>query len=87
MAPDPERQTKINVAVLANTVTDPYESFYNSMLSTLLFNGPNSPMHQSLIDSNIGQSYSPSTGYEAVGRYVPPKSIQPKKIQNLKFFS
>jgi len=39
-----------------------------SFLGMLLTGGPNSPMYQALIDSNIGSSYSPYTGYDASNR-------------------
>lgn len=39
-----------------------------SFLGMLLTGGPNSPMYQALIDSNIGNSYSPYTGYDASNR-------------------
>jgi hypothetical protein len=68
MAPDPDKQSKVALAYLTNKITDAYESFVMSFLGMLLTGGPNSPMYQALIDSNIGSSYSPYTGYDASNR-------------------
>lgn len=68
VAPEPDKQTKMSVAVLTSPVTDTLESFYLSMLSSLLLHGPNAPMYKALIDSNIGQSYAPATGHETHGK-------------------
>lgn len=35
------------------------------IVSSLLLHGPNSPLYQALIASNIGLDYSPGTGYES----------------------
>lgn len=45
------------------SVCDTYESSVLSLLSSLLVSGENSPFYQSLIESNIGSGYAPTTGY------------------------
>ncbi len=49
---------------------DPFETMAMNILSRLLLNGPNAPMHKSLIDTNIGLDYAPSTGYDSSARYT-----------------
>lgn len=61
---DPERDSKYTLSVLANNISNLFETASLSFLSSLLLSGPNSPLYQNLIDTNIGQSYSPCTGYE-----------------------
>ncbi|XP_019848663.1 PREDICTED: presequence protease, mitochondrial-like isoform X1 [Amphimedon queenslandica] len=63
MAPDPNKQTTVGVAYLLGPITDSYEGLLLSILTKLLIDGAASPFYQSLIDSNIGSDYSPSTGY------------------------
>ena len=41
---------------------DAFEGFTNSILSSLLVDGPTSPLYQALIEPNIGSDYSPATG-------------------------
>ncbi|KAL6068398.1 putative Zn-dependent peptidase, insulinase-like [Balamuthia mandrillaris] len=65
---DPERQNKFAIAWLANNTTDTFETLCMSLLSKLLLDGPNAPMHKALIESNIGLDYAPSTGYNPGAR-------------------
>jgi Zn-dependent M16 (insulinase) family peptidase len=65
---DEEQQVRVSVSFLVNNITDPFETLSLSVLSSLLLQGPNSPMHQALIESNIGMDYAPSTGYEPHSR-------------------
>lgn len=60
---DPAKQVKVSVNWLVDGSNDVYERFTMTFLAKLLCSGPNSPMHQALIASNIGSSYSPNTGY------------------------
>lgn len=60
---DPDKQVKVSVSWLVNRSTNLYERFSMYILSYLLTNGPNSPMYQALISSNIGSSYAPGTGF------------------------
>lgn len=63
MAGDPNRQVRMCVAVLTNKINDSFETFCMSLLSSLLLEGPTSPMYAALIESNIGSDYAPATGY------------------------
>ncbi|XP_072033741.1 presequence protease, mitochondrial-like isoform X2 [Amphiura filiformis] len=63
MAADPEKQTTISVNYLLGTITDQYESFLMSFISSLLVHGPPAPFYKSLITANIGSDYSAYTGY------------------------
>ena len=51
---------------------DAFQDLTNSIISSLLVDGPTSPFYQALIETNIGSDYSPATGwvYEiiAIGR-------------------
>lgn len=42
---------------------DPAELFVLNILCSLLIKGPNAPFYKSLLTSNIGSGYAPSTGY------------------------
>ncbi len=39
-----------------------------SLLGELLVDGPNAPMYQELIQSNLGMEYAPGTGYHGHNR-------------------
>jgi Zn-dependent M16 (insulinase) family peptidase len=41
---------------------DAFEGLTNSIISSLLVDGPTSPFYQALIEPNIGSDYSPATG-------------------------
>lgn len=40
---------------------DAFEGLTNSIISSLLVDGPTSPFYQALIEPNIGSDYSPAT--------------------------
>lgn len=44
------------------SVLDQLETLTLSVLCTLLYSGPASPLYQALIDANIGSDFSPATG-------------------------
>lgn len=64
MVTDPEKDSKFTISVLTNPISDTFETSSLVFLSSLLLGGPNSPLYQNLIDTNIGQAYSPGTGYD-----------------------
>uniref|UniRef100_A0A6B2KXD1 Presequence protease, mitochondrial n=1 Tax=Arcella intermedia TaxID=1963864 RepID=A0A6B2KXD1_9EUKA len=64
MGGDTEKQTKVAMAFLLNLNKDIFTTTAMSLLSSLLISGPNSPMYKSLIESNIGSAYAPSSGYD-----------------------
>lgn len=62
---DPRRQVKLLVSFLCNPLADLQTKFNMKVLASLLLDGPASPFHQSLIDSNIGSEYAAGTGYDS----------------------
>ncbi|KAJ1099878.1 hypothetical protein NDU88_004972 [Pleurodeles waltl] len=62
-ASDPEKQTTVSVGFLLTELTDTFEAFTLSLLSTLMVSGPNSPFYKSLIEANLGTDFSPDVGY------------------------
>lgn len=60
---NPDKQTTVAIAYLTNRITNSSESLTLYVLSELIIGGPNSPFYKSLLDPNIGSSYSPATGY------------------------
>ncbi|CAG0922806.1 unnamed protein product, partial [Notodromas monacha] len=50
-------------------VTDSFDNFCLKILAQLLTGGPNSPFHQSLIESGLGSSYTRSIGYVMCGMH------------------
>lgn len=51
--------------LLTPNYSDPVTTSALAMLSTLLMEGQTSPFYQSLIESQLGNSYAPSSGYES----------------------
>lgn len=68
LAPDPNKQTTTSVSYLLGGDVDAFEGFTNSILSSLLVDGPTSPLYQTLIEPNIGSDYSPATGFQSSTR-------------------
>ncbi|XP_008050953.2 presequence protease, mitochondrial [Carlito syrichta] len=67
-AADPSRQTMVSVAFLLPDITDTFEAFTLSLLSSLLITGPNSPFYKALIESGLGTDFSPDVGYNGYTR-------------------
>ena len=62
---DPNQQTKLGISFLCNQLSqDPYESFVMQILSTLLFDGPNSPFYKKIIEAGVAPNFCPGTGYD-----------------------
>ncbi|NP_001039262.1 presequence protease, mitochondrial precursor [Xenopus tropicalis] len=62
-ASDPEKQTTVSVNFLLSEITDTFEAFTLSLLSSLMVDGPNSPFYKALIEANLGTDFSPDTGF------------------------
>ncbi|XP_051872579.1 presequence protease, mitochondrial [Pristis pectinata] len=68
MAPDPAKQTTYSVSYLLGDITDTFETFILSLVSSLLVSGPNSPFYKALIDARIGTDFAPVVGYDGSTR-------------------
>ncbi|XP_042202889.1 presequence protease, mitochondrial isoform X4 [Callorhinchus milii] len=68
MAPDPTKQTMFSVSFLLGDITDSFEGFTLSLLSSLLVSGPNSPFYKALIEFQIGTDFAPVVGYDGSTR-------------------
>ncbi|KAM7400088.1 hypothetical protein PAMA_004675 [Pampus argenteus] len=64
LAPDPARQNTLCVSYLLGDITDTFEGFTLSLLSSLMISGPNSPFYKALIEPNIGSDFSSVVGYD-----------------------
>ena len=58
------KQVKYIKTFICNDSTDSQQVFEMRILSHLLLEGPSSPLHQALLESNIGTEYAPGTGYD-----------------------
>ncbi|XP_055152343.2 presequence protease, mitochondrial isoform X6 [Symphalangus syndactylus] len=67
-ATDPSKQTTVSISVLLPDITDTFEAFTLSLLSSLLTSGPNSPFYKALIESGLGTDFSPDVGYNGYTR-------------------
>ena len=71
---NPLKQTKVASTWLLSGLSQlpadqfPQVSFAMSILSSLLLDGPMSPLYQALIESHIGNGYAPGTGYDGDSR-------------------
>ncbi|KAJ0059377.1 hypothetical protein NL108_016005, partial [Boleophthalmus pectinirostris] len=68
LAPDPTRQNTLCVSFLLPQITDSFEGFTLSLLSSLMVSGPNSPFYKSLIEPKIGTDFSSVVGYDGSTR-------------------
>lgn len=64
LAPDRTRQNTLSVSYLLGDITDTFEGFTLSLLSSLMISGPNSPFYKSLIEPKIGTDFSSVVGYD-----------------------
>ncbi|XP_053552597.1 presequence protease, mitochondrial, partial [Bombina bombina] len=62
-ASDPAKQTTVSISFLLSDITDSFEAFTLSLLSSLLVSGPNSPFYKALIEAKLGTDFSPDTGF------------------------
>ncbi|XP_028987098.1 presequence protease, mitochondrial [Betta splendens] len=64
LAPDPARQNTLCVSYLLGDITNTFEGFTLSLLSSLMISGPNSPFYKALIEPKIGTDFSSVVGYD-----------------------
>uniref|UniRef100_A0A6Q2ZE56 Presequence protease, mitochondrial n=1 Tax=Esox lucius TaxID=8010 RepID=A0A6Q2ZE56_ESOLU len=64
MSPDPAKQNTLCMSFLLGDITDTFESFTLSLLSSLMISGPNSPFYKALIEPKIGSDFSSVVGYD-----------------------
>ncbi|KAM8804240.1 presequence protease, mitochondrial [Rhynchonycteris naso] len=68
LAASSSKQTTVSVGFLLPDITDTFEAFTLSLLSSLLIGGPNSPFYKALIESGLGTDFSPDAGYNGYTR-------------------
>ncbi|XP_068843300.1 presequence protease, mitochondrial isoform X2 [Capricornis sumatraensis] len=68
LAEGPSGQTTISVSFLLPDITNTFEAFTLSLLSSLLISGPNAPFYKALIESGLGTDFSPDVGYNGCTR-------------------
>uniref|UniRef100_A0AAZ3RNE3 Presequence protease, mitochondrial n=1 Tax=Oncorhynchus tshawytscha TaxID=74940 RepID=A0AAZ3RNE3_ONCTS len=64
MAPDAAKQNTLCMSYLLGDITDTFEGFTLSLLSSLMISGPNSPFYKTLIEPKIGTNFSSVVGYD-----------------------
>ena len=60
----PERQSKSSISWMGCAPSDIVESFSISIMMSLLMTGYGSPLYQGLIESGLGTTFSPNSGYD-----------------------
>uniref|UniRef100_A0A673HNM7 Presequence protease, mitochondrial n=1 Tax=Sinocyclocheilus rhinocerous TaxID=307959 RepID=A0A673HNM7_9TELE len=68
LAPDPMKQNTLCMSYLLGDITDTFEAFTLSLLSSLMISGPNSPFYKALIEPEIGSDFSSSVGFDGSAR-------------------
>ncbi|KAK3513785.1 hypothetical protein QTP70_028897 [Hemibagrus guttatus] len=68
MAPDPAKQNTLCASYLLCDITDTFEAFTLSFLSSLMISGPNSPFYKTLIEPKFGTDFSSVVGYDGSTR-------------------
>ncbi|OCT46056.1 Mitochondrial presequence protease [Cladophialophora carrionii] len=61
----PDRQFKSSITWLGCSSADIVETFSVSIMMSLLMNGYGSPLYQGLIESGLGTTFSPNSGYDS----------------------
>ncbi|KAM6948128.1 presequence protease, mitochondrial [Aplochiton taeniatus] len=64
LAPDPTKQNTLCMSYLLGDITDTFEAFTLSLLSSLMISGPNSQFYEALIEPKIGTDFSSVVGYD-----------------------
>ena len=64
-----DRQVKSSISWLACETSDIVETFSVSVMSSLLMSGYGSPLYQGLIESGLGSTFAPNTGFDTSGRF------------------
>ena len=62
---DSDRLHSMAIGVLCNDIKDVKTTFELSVLTQLLFKGPNAPFYKNLVEKGIGTGFSPASGYES----------------------
>lgn len=60
-----EAQTTIAVSFKLINIIDTFETFVLNILGELLMTGPNASFYKSLLESQLGSSFSPSSGFDS----------------------
>jgi presequence protease len=60
-----DKQTTVSLSFLTRTIPSPYETLLGRLVSTLLLDGPTTPMYKALIASGLGADYSANSGFDA----------------------
>lgn len=60
-----DAQSSIAVSYKLASITDPFETFVLQILGELLMGGPNAPFYKSLLEQQLGSSFSPSAGFDS----------------------
>ncbi|CAF0860772.1 unnamed protein product [Rotaria sordida] len=60
---DPNKTTTVSVSYLLGSIRNTWETFLLNIVCSLLVESENSPFYKKLIIPNIGNSYSPDTGF------------------------
>lgn len=68
MSPADQQARCAIVYLLHECSQDPYESFKLQVLAQLMFEGPNSLMYKSLIETGLAPNYSPGFGFDNTTR-------------------
>ncbi|XP_024291272.1 presequence protease, mitochondrial isoform X1 [Oncorhynchus tshawytscha] len=64
MAPDAAKQNTLCMSYLLGDITDTFEGFTLSLMSSLMISGPNAPFYKALIEPKIGTDFSSVVGYD-----------------------
>ncbi|CAL4121780.1 unnamed protein product, partial [Meganyctiphanes norvegica] len=58
-------QTSLTVSYMLTNIHDTFETFVLQILGELLMSGPNAPFYKSLLESQLGSQFSPSSGFDS----------------------
>lgn len=83
---EPESQVKLGISYLCNDlVGGSYETFCMTVLSHLLFEGPNTPFYKNIIEAGIAPNFCPGYGYDNTTKETTfTMGVQGIKLEELK---
>uniref|UniRef100_A0A4W6CEF6 Presequence protease, mitochondrial n=1 Tax=Lates calcarifer TaxID=8187 RepID=A0A4W6CEF6_LATCA len=84
LAPDPARQNTLCVSYLLGDITDTFEGFTLSLLSSLMISGPNSPFYKALIEPKIGTDFSSVVGTKEASFSIGLQGMAEEDIERVK---
>uniref|UniRef100_A0A3B4CUM0 Presequence protease, mitochondrial n=1 Tax=Pygocentrus nattereri TaxID=42514 RepID=A0A3B4CUM0_PYGNA len=84
LAPDPTKQNTLCVSYLLGDITDTFEAFTLSLLSSLMISGPNSPFYKALIEPKIGTDFSSVVGTKQASFSVGLQGMAEENIEKVK---